>query len=183
MSRYLIQLGDLIRRGRDILRNEGFAELISRSWLFLHKPFFYYVSYYVYENNPEALPEIMKPEGLSVKVIQDNGLVRHDAYLYGSLAGGVSVGLNEKAKKRIDGVPVQVDFGGGQVWLGNARTFLRYRKKGIYAYIHYRVFREYPRARWIISKGNLTPQRLQARLGSAIVEEGRYLRLLCWEFT
>ena len=175
-------MGILYQRAKGILRNEGLAELISRAWLFLHKPFFYYVSYYIYENNPEALPEIPKPEGLSLKVIRESGLVRYEAYLNGNLVGWHFVALNESTRKRIDRVPVEVDFEGGQVWVGNARTFPRYRRRGIYAYIQYRVFREYPRAKWTITKGNLSPQRVQEGLGSKIVGEGRYLGLLCWEF-
>lgn len=180
---YIVQpLRELVRRGRDILRNEGLAELISRAWLFLHKPLFYYVSYYIYENNPEALPEVSKPEGLSFKVTRESGLVRYEAYLNGNLAGWSFVALNRSAQKRTDRIPVEVDFAGGQVWVGNTRTFLRYRRRGICTYMKYIVFKEYPRVKWVITKGNRDQQRVHERLGSKIVGEGRYLGLLCWEF-
>ena len=95
------------------------------------------------------------------------------------------VAMSEESKRDIDILPFAVNFQ-SEVCIGSAVTYPKYRRAGIYTYVYSEIYRFLKEKGWCKAKfsvkiDNIAPQKAQAKLGSGIIAEGRYLKLLWWK--
>ena len=81
----------------------------------------------------------------------------------------------------------RLDFQAGEVCTGGSRTNPKYGRLGLYTYTYSEIYQFLgengrKRVRFSIERNNIPPQKAQAKLGARIYSEGRYLKLLWWEF-
>ena len=159
----------LLKRGKDILRQEGLRALIKRGFLWSSSSFFTYRNYYMYEEKMSDAAEIEftpKIENYLLKVISTpeqvceliaegfdfgsyiddinkvlrKGVIVFCAFVERELAHITYVALTEEAKNGYGERPFVVDFLHNEVCSGGSETDPKYRRKGIHVYAYSRIF-------------------------------------------
>ena len=146
-----------------------------------------YVSCYLLEKDlshkAEPLPDI---PGFTLRIRQSGSLVSFDVFhVSGDLAHTTKVALKEEAKKEIDDLPYLVHFEEGEVYSGASLTYPKYRRRGLYSYTRSHVFWclsdwGYKIDRFNVRKSNAVSLHTLQKLGTVIVGEGRYVKVLGW---
>jgi hypothetical protein len=158
----------LARRGRTILREEGFTAFMKRAALFLKKSFSVnYSSYYIYENRLEGPQFEPKIEGASLKIVSApeefdrlaaeglillpwdikvlknkaaRGAIAFCAFVGRNLAHVTWLALSEEAKNTVDPFPTKIDWQ-REAWSGSSRTNAKFQRMGLYSYVYSEIFR------------------------------------------
>lgn len=192
----------VFRRGGEILHEEGFLSLFKR--------FFMHETYYLYENRLDGLTFPYKVANLMLRVItqpeefdevlaegfdfssyelmssqQCKERLARRAILFCAFVGkeivhGSWVGVDKRCHEDFYSFPMNY---GCPACIGGTMTSPKYRRKGIYTYVHSEIFR-YLREKGLskavlqIGKDNTAPQKAQSKLGSHIVGKGHSLKLL-----
>lgn len=176
----------LFSRGKNILENEGLAELISRAWLFLHKPFFCYGKYYLYEKVLREDTMVVKPTGTHLRISEGKDTVSFEVFSEGVLAHITKVALTWKGREPSgDTLPYLVDFTRGEACSGGSRTFRRFRGRGFYYYayselFHYLYTKGFKVDKFTVRKSNAASIHTLEKLLPDKKAEYRYLKILKW---
>ncbi|MDY6917883.1 MAG: hypothetical protein SVP26_08080 [Chloroflexota bacterium] len=115
----------------------------------------------------------------------DSGAMAFCVFVGQELGSIAWVALDQKAKDSFNEPPVEVDFAGGEAWVGGYWTSPKHRRMGLHLYnitrtVEYPLERGFHTERYVIEKKNNPSQTAEARFGSEVYAEGRYLRVLWW---
>ena len=97
------------------------------------------------------------------------------------------IAQSEEAKRCVDYLPFKVNFQAGEVCSGASFTNPQYRGRGLLSYVHSFIFpylskEEFLKYKFTINKKNITSQKAHAKFNPVVIGEGRYLKILWWEF-
>lgn len=156
-------------KSKDLLRREGFWELIKRSLFSIIRFFFKYKTYYLYENNLnnkfDYLPRIenytfrivsrtdevddLIADGLNIKsyyagIDALKERIREGAILFSffanrELAHTSWVAATKTAKEALDLPYVSIDYQ-KEAYIADSRTNPKYQRLHIYSYVYLRIF-------------------------------------------
>lgn len=114
------------------------------------------------------------------------GAILFSCFINMEIAHTSWIALTDDAKKDIDSLNYSIDYR-NDVCAGDSRTNLKYQNLGIYNYVWSKAFlnlreRGIKKVRFAIEKNNIAPQKGQAKLGSLVYGQLKYLKLFKWKF-
>jgi hypothetical protein len=160
----------LVRRGTDILREEGLGTLAGRSLEYATASLFQAGTYYLYEhrieerNEADFLPRIkdftfrivrtneeadelaaatgsdFRRRFVRARRCLDSGAIAFCVFVGERIVHIGYVGLTEEAKRTVDPLPYRVDFSRKEACTGGTVTVPEYRGKGLMAYGYFKRF-------------------------------------------
>lgn len=160
----------LVRRGTDILREEGLGTLAGRCLEYARPLLLEVGSYYLYEHTMEERDEadfLPRIKDFTFKIVRtneeadelaaatgadfrrrfigarrclDGGAVAFCVFVGERIAHIGYVGITEKAKRTFDPLPYRVDFSRKEACTGGTVTVPEYRGKGLMAYGYFKRF-------------------------------------------
>ena len=194
------KIKDIVRRGKQILREEGFLPLLKR--------LFTYKTVYIYENTLHGPSIACKVNNLALKIITcseelvrllsegfdfslypmsiqqckerlNRGAILFCAFISKELAHGSWVAMNRRAYRDFYSFTINRRH---TACIGGTITVPKYQRKGINVYVHSEIFRYLrkkgaSKAMLEIHNDNIAAQNSQRKLGSYVWGEGHHLRL------
>lgn len=117
----------------------------------------------------------------------DEGAIAFCTFVKMELAHIGWVGMTEGAKKSMGQLPYKVDFSDGEACTGGMWTYPKYRGMGLATYGYFKrcqFLRDKGKtaARNAVATNNVMTQRLLAKFGLKRYAQGRYVKILWWQF-
>ena len=158
----------LVRKAKDIARNEGLLSVAGHGLFYMSRCLFAYVRCYLYElmladldetdfvprlenltcitvrSNEEAdgvaatIGSDFRRQFINARRCLDRGAIAYCIFHGGEIAYIGWVGTSEEAQKSMGQPPYRVDFAGGEAFTGGVWTDARHRRMGLAAFGYFR---------------------------------------------
>lgn len=204
---------EILKRGIGVYKGEGVLEFIKQT-LFYIKSFVYANEcYYLYEkkiNDADCYKTRVKIGKENQKIIENIANYYHlkkigfdfkDLIFESRLKkGGIAfciffnkeiahvtwVALNKKAKKDIDNLPFDIEFGRHEVCSGASFTEPKYRGKKLLSSVYLMIIpylyeKGILKIKFTINVNNFSSNRAHSMINPKIIGKYRYLKILCWK--